>query len=48
MGVTQRDIENIARQVDGDYLLGQRRGFDPAEFQHSPVKKTRKRPFTKA
>jgi len=48
MGVTQRDIENIARQVDGDYLLGQRRGFDPAEFQHSPAKKKRKSPFTKA
>lgn len=48
MGVTQRDIENIARQVDGDYLIGQRSGFSPAEFQHSPVKKTRKSPFARA
>ena len=48
MGVTQRDIENIARQVDGAYLLGQRSGFDPAEFQHIPVKKTRKSPFSRA
>ena len=48
IGVTQRDIENIARQVDGAYLLGQRSGFDPAEFQHIPVKKTRKSPFSRA
>ena len=45
MGVTQRDIDSLAQQIDGEYLLAQRSGFDPAQFQDLPSKKTRKSPF---
>jgi len=45
MGVTQRDIDSLAQQIDGEYLLAQRSGFDPAQFQNLPSKKTRKSPF---
>ena len=31
-GVTQHDIDNLARTIDGDYLLKQRRAFNPADF----------------
>ena len=45
MGVTQRDIDSLAQQIDGEYLLAQRSGFDTAQFQNLPSKKTRKSPF---
>jgi serine/threonine-protein kinase HipA len=45
VGVTQRDIDSLAQQIDGEYLLAQRTGFDPAKFQDFPSKKSRKSPF---
>jgi serine/threonine-protein kinase HipA len=45
MGVTQKDIESLARQIDGDYLLAQRRGFEPAQFQGPSNKKLHRSPF---
>lgn len=45
VGVTQRDIDSLAQQIDGEYLLAQRTGFDPAKFQDFPIKKSRKSPF---
>ena len=44
LGVTQLDIDNLARTIDGDYLLKQRRAFNPADFIESP-KKRRTSPF---
>lgn len=48
IGVLPRDIENLAHRIDGDYLLVQRMGFDPAGFQGLPKKRIRKSPFFKA
>lgn len=45
VGVTQWDIDSLAQQIDGEYLLSQRTGFDPARFQGVPNKKTRTSPF---
>lgn len=44
LGVTQHDIDNLARTIDGDYLLKQRRAFNPADFL-GPPKKKRTSPF---
>jgi len=44
-GVTQRDIESLAERIDGEDLLSQRIGFDPAKFQSSPAKRKRPSPF---
>ena len=45
VGVTQRDIDSLAQQIDGEYLLSQRTGFASARFQDLPGKKTRTSPF---
>jgi len=45
LGVTQHDIDNLARTIDGDYLLKQRRAFNPSDFLESPKKKGRTSPF---
>ena len=44
-GVTARDIESLAERIDGEELLSQRTGFDPARFQTSPAKRKRPSPF---
>ena len=44
-GVTDRDIASLAERLDGDALLSQRIGFDPARFQTSPAKPRRSSPF---
>ncbi len=44
-GVTDRDIASLAERLDGDALLSQRIGFDPARFQTSPAKRRRPSPF---
>jgi len=44
-GVTVRDIASLAEQIDGDALLSQRRGFDPASFQSLPARRNRPSPF---
>ena len=44
-GVTQRDIESLAERIDGEELLNQRIGFDPARFQSPPARRKRPSPF---
>ena len=44
-GVTQRDIEGLAERIDGDELLTQRTGFDPARYQSAPARRKRISPF---
>jgi serine/threonine-protein kinase HipA len=46
MGVSPRDIENLAQQIDGDFLLQQRTGFEPERFVLLPSKRPRKSPFS--
>ena len=46
IGVTQRDIDSLAQQIDGEFLLAQRNGFDPAQFHDLQAKKKRASPFT--
>lgn len=45
MGVSPRDIENLAQQIDGDFLLQQRTNFEPGRFVSLPGKRPRKNPF---
>lgn len=47
-GVTARDIQSLAERIDGEELLNQRNGFDPARFQASPTKPKRQSPFRPA
>ena len=44
-GVKTRDIASLSERLDGEDLLGQRRGFDPARYQSLPVKLKRPGPF---
>ena len=46
VGVSPRDIENLAQQIDGDYLLQQRTGFKSESFTLLPGKRPRKGPFS--
>ncbi len=48
MGVSPRDIENLAQQIDGDYLLKKRTSFESGRFVLLPSKRTRKGPFSAA
>ena len=45
VGVTARDIASLAERIDGEELLSQRIGFDPARFRTSPAKRKRPSPF---
>lgn len=45
MGVTTQDIEDLAQRIDGEALLSQRTGFEPARFKNSPNKSKRVSPF---
>lgn len=45
LGVSPRDIENLAQQIDGDNLLKQRTGFEPGHFVLLTGKRPRKSPF---
>jgi len=47
-GVTVRDIASLAERIDGEELLNQRIGFDPAQFQTSPAKRKKPSPFRRA
>ena len=47
-GVTVRDIASLAERIDGEELLNQRIGFDPALFQTSPAKRKKSSPFRRA
>ncbi len=44
-GVTVRDIASLAERLDGEELLSQRGGFNPAGYQSSPAKRIRPSPF---
>lgn len=44
-GVTGRDITSLAERLDGEELLSQRSGFDPARYQSAPSKRNRSSPF---
>ncbi len=44
-GVAACDIASLAERIDGEELLSQRIGFDPARFQTSPAKRKRPSPF---
>jgi serine/threonine-protein kinase HipA len=45
IGVTARDIASLSPRIDGEALLSQRMGFNPAQFQTSPAKRKRPSPF---
>jgi len=45
-GVSQRDIESLAQQVDGDELRAQREGFSPADYASKGVRPRRSGPFS--
>ena len=45
MGVSPRDIESLAQQIDGEHLSQQRLGFEPGRFAVLPGKRLRKSPF---
>ena len=44
-GVTPGDIASLAERLDGDMLLTQRRGFDPAVYGPAAASRTRPGPF---
>ena len=46
MGVSPRDIENLAQQIDGDFLFKQRTGFKPERFISLPIKRPSKDLFS--
>jgi serine/threonine-protein kinase HipA len=46
MGVSPRDIESLAQQIDGEFLLRQRNGFEPERFVVATGKRLRKSPFS--
>jgi serine/threonine-protein kinase HipA len=48
MGVSSSDMESLAQQIDGDYLLNQRQGFDAAKYTGASAKRARKNPFSSA
>jgi serine/threonine-protein kinase HipA len=44
-GVTARDIHSLAERIDGEALLTERSGFDPALFRAAPGRRRRPSPF---
>ncbi|MCZ8254512.1 MAG: HipA domain-containing protein [Polaromonas sp.] len=48
VGVTVGDIETLAKQIDGDALLSQRRSFDPDKYQTSESRRSRPSPFKRS
>ena len=45
VGVSARDIEGLAERIDGEELLTQRTGFDPARYESAPARRKRESPF---
>ena len=45
VGVSARDIESLAERIDGEELLTQRTGFDPARYESAPARRKRESPF---
>ncbi len=46
-GVSSSDLANLAERIDGDALLGQRRGFNPADYATATRAPKRKSPFAR-
>ena len=46
-GVTLGDIQQLAQQIDGDELLGQRRAFDASRYATAPARRLRRSPFSR-
>ena len=44
-GVTARDVRSLAERIDGDELLSQRMGFDPATYSSRAPQRKRPSPF---
>ena len=44
-GVTPKDIDCLAQQIDGEYLRKQREQFDESKYKKLPTRKTRPSPF---
>jgi hypothetical protein len=45
VGVSRRDIHNLAQQIDGEFLHRQRNGFEAGRFEVAKGKKLRKSQF---
>jgi len=45
-GVSQRDIESLAQQIDGDELRAQREAFSPADYASKGIRLRRSGPFS--
>ena len=45
-GITQADLDSLAERIDGDALLGQRRGFNPGDYAAAVRKPRRRGPFS--
>lgn len=45
VGVTRRDLAELAERLDGEELLAQRTNFSPASYPASPARKKRASPF---
>lgn len=45
VGVSVRDIDSLAERIDGEHLLAQRTGFNPARFKEASARKKRTSPF---
>ncbi len=46
MGVSPRDIENLAQQIDGNFRLQKRTSVEPGRFALLPSKRPCKGPFS--
>ena len=46
VGVSPRVIESLAQQIDGEFLLRQRTGFEPGRFVLPPGKSPRESLFS--
>lgn len=47
VGVSARDIESLAQQIDGEALRGQRNAFDPSSFAAAARRARRSGPFNR-
>ena len=46
VGVSDRDIESLAQQIDGDELRAQREAFSPADYASKSIQLRRRGPFS--
>jgi len=48
IGVSERDLDNLAEHIDGDELMNQRQRFDVGQYQGAPPKRRPTSPFRRA